>query len=201
MTAKFRNSPNPFVKIARSLGLGAIILPLYLSGTVLAESNNQCPDTTANEDIAQNWSIVLDENEWMHRATLMTDASAPVSPIEFWLEIDGAVDIAVLDWYFPPIYEGRIGVLHYFSGAAGTSAMAEFTRIAVVDTLTSALIANPMYSTFVSGARYIEQDDGTTVEQNYYYCDLAEVEWLSDRFTVTFDDEETVYTLPENGLY
>lgn len=201
MTAKFRNSPNPFVKIARSLGMGAFILPLYLSGTVLAESNNLCPNTTANEDIAQNWSVVLDENEWMHRATLMTDATALMSPIEFWLEIDGAVDIAVLDWYFPPIYDGRIGVLHYFSGAAGTSAMAEFTRIAVVDTLTSALIANPMYSTLVSGARYIEQDDGTTIEQNYYYCDLAEIEWLSDRFTVTFDDEETVYTLPENGLY
>lgn len=201
MTNKALNSPKTLFKIVRSLGLRAFLLPLCLVQIAVADPVSQCPSTTANEDVAQHWTVVLDENEWMHRAILSTDGSSVVAPIEFWLEIDGPVDIAILDWYFPPIYDGRIGVLHYFSGAAGTHAMAEFTRIAVVDTLTGSLIANPMFSTFLSGARYTEQDDGTTIEENFYYCDLAEIEWLSDGFQMTFDDEQTVHMLPENGLY
>lgn len=201
MTVSILYPIEKFVKFTRSLGWSAMFLTLALTQTTHAETVAHCPSTVANADAAQHWSIVLDENEWMYRASLVTGSIQSASPLDIWIESDGPVDIAVLDWHFPPIYNGRIGVLHYFSGAAGTHAMAEFTRIAVIDTLTGELIANPMYSTSVSGARYIEQDDGTTIEENYYYCDLAEIEWLSDRFLMTFDDEQAVYMLPESGLY
>jgi len=200
MKTKFKILPKAITKIALSRSLGAILLTLCLSNFAKAEQNDQCPSTAANADFAHHWNGVLDENEWMHRAVLsMDDSSAP--PLDFWIEVDGPVDVVILDLFFPPIYDGRIGVLHYYSGAAGTHAMVEFTRIAVVDTLTGNLITNPMYSTSLSGARYVEQGDGTTIGQNYYYCELTKIEWLPDRFLVNVDDEQSVYMLPESRLY
>ena len=161
----------------------------------------ECPSLMMDEAAARQWSIVLNEDEWMHQATLLKARSLSKAKPSFFLEADGPVDIEVLGWDFPDIYGGRVGVLHYYSGAAGTHAMANFSRVAVIDLLTSTLITNPIFSTEVAGTRYVEQDDGSTLETQYYYCDVARIAWFPDRFEFTYDDETSVYVLSGSDLY
>ena len=162
--------------------------------SVMAEDAG-CPSTLENAEAAKHWSIVMDETEWMPLATYR-----PNPDIATYVEYDGLADLLVLDWYFPEFYKGRIGVLNYLSGAAGTHASTTFTRVAVFDFLTNELVANPMYSTETSGARYTENADGSTTETSYNYCDLGLFEWLPGKFTYTFDDEVTTYTLNGSSL-
>jgi len=176
--------------------VGSLIFSVTLASPPFAQD---CPSLAVDETAAQHWSITWNEEEWMHQATLLTSNPASETKIQVSLETDGAVDPEVLSWIFPDRYEGRVGVLHYYSGSAGTHAMADFSRIAVIDMRSNTLIANPVYSTEVEGTRYHEQADGTLIETSYYYCDVGNFVWLADRFAYSYDGEITFYHLQDTN--
>lgn len=130
------------------MGRIAAILAMTIAGPAAAEC--LLPEPTP---AAADWRVVEGE------AFTFTAETAAYPGLSVTLEMDAPVIPEVLDFVTLPRYGARIGLLQYFSGDPGTSALVTMVRDAVIDLATGETLATPVYSVDCQGAAWAWFDD------------------------------------------
>lgn len=163
------------------------ILLFFLSSLALA---NDCIVIEEDPEAASVWHLW--DDDWVRMATLSNETGDAVLTIE--LDMDGPSTPEVLGWTVPQQYEGRIGLLHYYSGATGTHVSADITRYAVINIKEARLLEIIEASVYLSGTRFHENEDGSYEQEGFSSCSVTELEWLPDR--LYYKDHGKTYSIP-----
>lgn len=170
--------------LAMSVGAFAMSACISLASQAVIESEDACPAIIESPEAAASWKII--DEDWEYVAQYITDQEDEKA-FNFALDMDGPSQPLVLDWIKPERYQGKIGLLHYFSGATGTHVSAEVTRYAIVDVQQGRLLELIQASAQLAGSIYTENEDGSYVERIIDECVLTELEWF-DRY-MEYGDE------------
>lgn len=170
--------------LAVSVRVLVLSASIFLVAQAAIASENRCPQLVESPEAAASWKII--DEDWEYVAQYITDQEDEKA-FNFALDMDGPSQPLVLDWIKPERYQGKIGLLHYFSGATGTHVSAEVTRYAIVDVQQGRLLELIQASAQLAGSIYTENEDGSYVERIIDECVLTELEWF-DRY-MEYGDE------------
>ena len=176
---------------------------VWLSNLCLASTAwaNDCPSIYDISLAAEEWQINYDDDFGEHYA-FREDQTGARQTLVVPLWMDGGGDVTILDWLVPEQYKGKIGLMHYFSGAAGTHAIATFTRIAIVHMEREAVLQDLPFSIYVAGSRYTEDAKGNITEDSYADCQIATLNWYTGHVDYSFDGEDVTISFsapPQEG--
>lgn len=125
-----------------------------------AAAQAQC-DLPAPSWEAGNWEVFRTPDNYYY-------ASSPEYPgLRVRLDLDAPVTPRVLDFATPPRYDGRVGVVQYFSGDPGTSYLVTIVRNAVVDLQTGETLGTPVYSEDCEPAEWRWYDNRVVIDTSY----------------------------------